>query len=154
MFREISTCWASTEWFPCRLGFVGRDCANSKASQLGNYYLLFPIHPPWFFLHIPRLACFSITLDKSLMLFLICEVDELFGKCFSHLWGFIIFSNSIFLSLMSCLQYNSILPMRDVLFMYTIIHDYSMEAYTPIFISSFMWFGLFSSLYSSCVCSW
>ena len=34
-------------------------------------------------------------------------------------------------------------PMRDVHYMYTIIHHYSMEEYTPIFISSFMWFSLF-----------
>ena len=34
-------------------------------------------------------------------------------------------------------------PMRDVIFMYIIIHNYSMEGYTPIFISSFMWFSLF-----------
>ena len=33
--------------------------------------------------------------------------------------------------------------MRDVLFMYTIIYHYSMEGYTPIFISSLMWFSLF-----------
>ena len=43
-------------------------------------------------------------------------------------------------------------PMREDIFMYTIIHNYSMEGYTPIFISSFMWFSLFSSLYFSCVC--
>ena len=30
---------------------------------------------------------------------------------------------------------------------YLCIHNYSMEGYTPIFISSFMWFSLFSSLY-------
>ena len=37
--------------------------------------------------------------------------------------------------------------MRDVLFMYTIIYHYSMKWYTPIFISSSMWFSLYSSLY-------
>ena len=104
------------------------------------------------FSHFPGLTCFSITLDNSLILLLIHEVLDWFGKWFSQLWGFIIFSKSIFLRLMSCLQYNSILPLRDALFIYTIIHHYSMEGYTPIFISSFMWFDLFPSLYFSRVC--
>ena len=125
-----------------------------KASQLGNWQLLFPTHPPLVFLHFIVLACFSISLDKSLMIFLIYEVLDSFGKCFSHIWGFIIFSKTIFLSLMSCLQYNSILPMRDVLFIYITIHHYSVEGYNPIFISSFMWFNFYSSLYFSCLCLW
>ena len=63
-----------------------------------------PTHPPWFSLHFPRLACLSITLDNSLMLLLICEVLDWFGKWFSHLWGFIIFGKSTFLRFMSCLH--------------------------------------------------
>ena len=54
---------------------------------------------------------------------------------------------SDYFELYELFPYNSIFLMRDVLFMYTIIHNYSMEGYTPIFISSFMQFSLFSSLY-------
>ena len=62
-----------------------------KASQLENWELLFPTHPPLFFLHFIGLAFFFHLLDKSLMIFPICEVLDIFGKCFSHLWGFAIF---------------------------------------------------------------
>ena len=61
-------------------------------------------HPPWFSLHFLGLACLSITLDNSLMIFLILDVLDWFGKCFSHLWGFIIFGKSAFLSFTSCLH--------------------------------------------------
>ena len=108
---------------------------------------MLPTHPPWFSLHIPGLECFSIIHDNSHIIYIICEVLDWLGKFFSHLWWTIIFSEFIFLSLMSCLLCHSILPMRDVLFMYAIIHHYSMEGYTPIFISSFMWFSLYYSLY-------
>ena len=63
-----------------------------------------PTHPPLFSLHFIGLACLSITLDKSLILFLIHEVLDWFGKCFSHLWGFIIFGKYPFLIFMSCLH--------------------------------------------------
>ena len=44
-----------------------------------------------------------------------------FGKCISHLWGFIIFSKSNLWASMNCLLKNSILPLKDVLFMYTML---------------------------------
>ena len=49
----------------------------------------------------------------------ISEVLHKFGKFFSHLWGFIIFSKSALWDSMSCLLSNSILPLKDVLFMNT-----------------------------------
>ena len=66
-----------------------------KLFLLGNWVLLFPTHPSWISFHFIGLACFSISLEKSLMLLLIREVLEWFGKWFSHLWGFIIFSLSM-----------------------------------------------------------
>ena len=106
------------------------------------------------------------------MCFLICEALDWFGKCFIHLWGFIIFSRSIFLSLMSCLQYNSILPMRyylctllfiiiqwkdtlqysylhscdSISFLLSIFHVYSSESYLSSKIY-FMCFFLASRIY-------
>ena len=66
-------------------------------------------HPPWLSLRILGLTCFSITLDNSLMILLICEVLDWFGICFSHLWWFIIFGKSTFLRFMSCLHTNQFL---------------------------------------------
>ena len=62
-----------------------------KASQLGNWELLFPTHPPLVFLHFLGLACYFHLLDNSLMLFPTREVLDRFIKCFIHLWGFAIF---------------------------------------------------------------
>ena len=117
-----------------------------KASQLGNWEILFPIHPPLFFLHFIGLACYLHLLDKSLMLFPTREVLDRFGKCFlPHMGVFYILVSQPFWALwVVSIQLD--FPMRYVLFMYTIIHHYSMEGYTPIFIYLFMWFGLFSSL--------
>ena len=125
-----------------------------KASQLGNWELLFPTHPPLFFLHFLGLACYFHLLDNSLMLFPTREVLDRFSKCFIHLWGFcyILVSQSFWALWVVSIKFD--FPMRYVLFMYTIIHHSSMEGYTPIFISSFMWFNLFSSLYFSSVCLW
>ena len=125
-----------------------------KASQLGNLELLFPTHPPLVFLHFLGLTCYFHLLDNSLMFFPTCEVLDRFSKCFIHLWGFcyILVSQPFWALWVVSIQF--IFTMREALFMYTIIHNYSMEGYTPIFISSFMWFSLFSSLYFSCVCLW
>ena len=54
------------------------------------------IHPPWFSLYIAGLEFFSITHDKSLMLFLIPKVLYWLGMWFSEILGFIIFSKSTF----------------------------------------------------------
>ena len=64
---------------------------------------MFPTHPPLFSLHILGLACFSIIHDNSLMILLIREVLDWFGKCFSPLWGFIIFGKSDLWASMICL---------------------------------------------------
>ena len=125
-----------------------------KASQLGNWVLLFPTHPSWLSLHFPGLAFVSISLDKSLMIFLIREVIDWFGKFFSHLWGFIIFGKSTFLSFMSCLHTTRFYYEGCTIYVHYYSSLFKMEGYTPIFISSFMWFCLFSSLYFSCVCLW
>ena len=77
-----------------------------KASQLGNWGLLFRTHPPLVFLHFLGLAFFFHLLDKSLMIFSTHEVLDRFGKWFSHLWGFLYFGKSSFLSFMSCLHTN------------------------------------------------
>ena len=125
-----------------------------KSSQLENWELLFPTHPPLVFLHFPRLACYFHLLDNLLMLFPTHEVLDRFGKCFSHQMGvcYILVSQPFWDLWVVSIQID--FPMRDVIFMYTIIHHHSMEGYTPIFISSFMWFSLFSSLYFPCVCLW
>ena len=65
---------------------------------------MLPTHPSWIFLHFLGLACFFHLLDKSLMLFPICEVLDIFGKCFSQLWGLLYFGKSAFFSFMSCLH--------------------------------------------------
>ena len=64
--------------------------------------LLLPTHPSWLFPHFLGLACFFHFLENSLMLFPICEVLDIFWKCFSHLY----FGNSTFLSFVSCLHTN------------------------------------------------
>ena len=73
-----------------------------KASQLGNWELLFPTHPPIIFLHFIGLEFYFHLLDKSLMIFPTREVLDRFSKCFIHLWGFLYFGKSAFLSFMSC----------------------------------------------------
>src|SRR5216684_2753505 len=40
-----------------------------KASQLGNWVILFPTHPPLFFLHFLGLAFYFHLLGNSLLLF-------------------------------------------------------------------------------------
>ena len=53
------------------------------------------------------------------------------GSALATYGGLLYFGKSTFLSFMSCsIQLD--FPMRDVLFMYNIIHNYSMEGYTPI----------------------
>ena len=125
-----------------------------KLVKLGNWVLFFPTCPSWLFLHFLGLACYFHILDNSLMLFPTREVLDRFSKCFIHVWGFcyILVSWPFWALWVVSIQFN--FPMRNVLFMYTIIHNYSMEGYMPIFISSFMWFSLFSSLYFCCVCLW
>ena len=131
-------------------------------------YLLFPTHPPCFSLHFLVLAFLSITLDKSLIIFLIREFLDLFGKCFSHLWGFIIFGKYTFLSFMSCiqttrfylwgmyylctllfiiiqwkdtLQYSSLHSCDSISILLSIFPVYACESYLSIKIY-FMWFFL------------
>ena len=79
-----------------------------KASQLGNWELLFPTHPPLFFLHFLGLAFYFHLLDKSLILFPTCEVLDRFSKCFIHLWGFCYILVSHPFELYELFPYNSI----------------------------------------------
>ena len=65
-----------------------------KASQLGNLQLLFPIHPPLFFLHFLGLACF-FQIVRSL-------ID--LGSALATYGGLLYFGKSAFLSFMRCLH--------------------------------------------------
>ena len=65
---------------------------------------MLPTHPPWFSFHFRGLACFSITLNNSLMIFLIREVLNWFGNCFITYGCLSYFGKSTFLSFMSCLH--------------------------------------------------
>ena len=76
-----------------------------KASQLGNWVLLFPTHPPLVF---SPLAYYFHLLDNSLMLFPTREVLDRFSKCFIHLCGFCYISVSQHFELYELFPYNSI----------------------------------------------
>ena len=73
-----------------------------KASQLGNWELLFPTHPPLVFLHFLGLSCYFHLLDKSLMLFPTREVLIDLASALSTYGGLLYFGKSAFLSFMSC----------------------------------------------------
>ena len=88
--------WAriSIQDFTADSSFSAFSCFSMdkiKSSQLGNWELLFPTHPPLFFLHFIGLSCYFHLLDNSLMIFPTREVLDRFSKCFIHLWGFAIF---------------------------------------------------------------
>ena len=125
-----------------------------KASQLRNWELLFPTHSPLVFLHFLGLACFfSISLTNHSCFFQLVRSLIDLGSALATYGGLLYFGKSIFLSFMSC--FHTIrFSYEDVLFMYTIVNHYWIKWYTSIFISSFMWFSLFSPLYFSCVCLW
>ena len=117
-----------------------------KASQLGNWDLLFPTHPPLVFLHFLGLALFSISLTTHSFFFqLVSSLIDLGSALATYGVCYILVSQPFWALWVVSIQFD--FHMRDVLFMYTIIHHYSMEGYTPIFISLFMWFSLYSSLY-------
>ena len=117
-----------------------------KLVKLGNLVLLLPTHPSLLLLHFIGLACFFHLLDNSLMIFpthslffqLMRSLIDLVSALATY-GGLLYFGKWTFWDLwVVSIQFN--FPMRDVLLMYTIIHHYSMEGCTPIFISSFMWF--------------
>ena len=87
-----------------------------KASQLGNWELLFPTHTPLYFLHFLGLSFYFHLLENSLILFPTCEVLYRFIKCFIHLWGFcyILVSHPFWALWVVSIQFD--FPMRDVLF--------------------------------------
>ena len=124
-----------------------------KLVKLGNWVLLLPTHPSWLFLHFLGLACFFISLTTHSCFFQFVRSLIYLGSALATYGVCYILVSLPFLALwVVSIQLD--FPMWDVLFMYTVIHHYSMEGYTSIFISSFMWFSLFSSLYFSCVCLW
>ena len=148
------------------LPFLPLDCIfyfsvdKGKSIQLGDCYILWQTHPPWFSLHVPWLVIFSFTHHTSLMIYPIHDLLDWFGKCFSHLWGFIIFSKLALWASMSCLLSNSIWPLKHVLFMYTMliyntwkIHSIYME-YSPIILHLYCVESHYSSLYFSCAYLW
>ena len=81
---------------------------------------------------LDSMAFYFHFLDNSLMIFPTHEFLDRFSKCFIHLWGFcyILASQPFWDLWVVSIQFD--FPMRDVLFMYIIIHHYSMEGYTPI----------------------
>ena len=124
-----------------------------KSSELGNWELLFPTHPPLVFLHFLGLACyFHLLTTHSCFFQLVRSLIDLASALSTYGVCYILVSHPFWALWVVSIQFY--FPTRDVLFMYTIIHHYSMEGWTLIFISSFMWFGLFSSLLFSCVCLW
>ena len=74
-----------------------------KASQLGNWHLLFPTHPPLVFIHFLRLAFFSISLTTHSCFFqLVRSLIDLVSALATY-GGLLYFGKSAFLSFMSCL---------------------------------------------------
>ena len=76
---------------------------NIKASQLGNWELLFPTHPPLFFLHFLGLACFSISLTTHSFFFQLVRSLIYLGSALAT-YGGLLYELSAFLSFMSCLH--------------------------------------------------
>ena len=110
-------------------------------------------HNSWLSLHIPVLKCFSITLDNSLIIFLICEVLDWFGKCFSHLWAFIIFGKSAFLRCMSCLHTNRFYYEGCTIYVHYYSSLFNGSIHTNIHLFIHVIQSLFFSLFSY-VCLW
>ena len=82
------------------LSFFSMD--KIKASQLGNWELLFPTHPPLVFLHFLGLGCYFHILDNSLMLFqLVRSLIDMVSSLATY-GGLLYFGKSAFLSFMSC----------------------------------------------------
>ena len=99
----------------------------------------------------PRLACFPSPLTTHSWFFQFVRSLIYLGSALATYGSFLYFSKSTFKALWVVsiqIDFN----MRDVLFIYTISHHYSIKGYTPISISSFMWFSLFFfSLFFLCI---
>ena len=121
-----------------------------KASQLGNWELLFPTHTPLVFLHFLGLACFFHLLDNSLFQLVRSLID--LGSALATYGGLLYFGKSTFLSFMSCLHTTRFSYEGCTIYVHYYSSLFNGRIYTPIFISSFMLFNLFYSLYFSCVC--
>ena len=72
-----------------------------KSSQLGNWELLFPTHPPLVFRHFLGLACYFHILDNSCFFLLVRSLIDLVSALATY-GGLLYFGKSAFLSFMSC----------------------------------------------------
>ena len=133
--------------FFCFYCFSCFSCFFIKSSQLGNWELLFPTHPPLVFLHFLGLSCFFHFLDKSIMIFLTHEVLDRFGKCFIHLWGLLYFGKSTFLSFMSCLHTTRFYYERCTIY----VHYYSSLFNGRIHTNTHLFIHVIQSLFFSLV---
>ena len=73
-----------------------------KASQLGNWELLFPTHTPLVFLHFLGLSCFSISLTTHSCFFQLVRSLIYLGSALATYGGLLYFGKSAFLIFMSC----------------------------------------------------
>ena len=73
-----------------------------KGSQLGNWDLLFPTHPPLIFIHFLGLTFFSISLTTHSCFYQIVRSLIDLGSALATYGGFLYFGKSAFLSFMSC----------------------------------------------------
>ena len=73
-----------------------------KASQLGNWHLLFATHPPLFFIHFLGLSCFPILLTTHSWFFQLVRSLIDLGSALGTYAGLLYFGKSAILSFMSC----------------------------------------------------
>ena len=112
---------------------------------------MFLTHPPLVFIHFIGLAFFSISLEKSLMLFPTHEVLDIFTKYFIHLWGFCYILVSQPFELYELFSYNSIFLWGITIYVHYYSSLFNGRIHTNIHLFIHVIQSLFFSLFFMCM---